>query len=198
MRIAIVTLDGFNEIDSFVASYILGRTGRADWRAEIAAPTPRVTSMGGVTVEAQCSLADLEGADAVLFGSGARTREYAADSEFLASIHLDPSRQLVGSQCSGALLLAELGLLQGVPACTDLITRPWVVAAGVDVLDRPFHAVGNVATAGGCLAAQYLAAWVITRLADADAARAALHYVAPVGEKDEYIDRAMRHVLDTP
>jgi transcriptional regulator GlxA family with amidase domain len=70
-----------------------------------------------------------------------------------------------------------------------------VVEAGADVVDRPFHAQGNVATAGGCLASQYLAAWMITRLADADAARAALHYVAPVGEKHEYVERAMSHVL---
>ena len=33
------------------------------------------------------------------------------------------------------------------------------------VLNQPFHATGNVATAGGCLAAQYLAAWVIARTA---------------------------------
>ena len=83
----------------------------------------------------------------------------------------------------------------GVPVCTDLITKPWVVEAGADVVDRPFHAKGNVATAGGCLASQYLAAWMITRLVDADAARAALHYVAPVGEKDLYVERAMAHVL---
>lgn len=67
--------------------------------------------------------------------------------------------------------------------------------AGADVVDRPFFASGNVATAGGCLSAQYLAAWIITRLADADTARRALQYVAPVGEKDEYVERAMGHVL---
>jgi hypothetical protein len=60
---------------------------------------------------------------------------------------------------------------------------------------RPFYASGNVATAGGCLSGQYLAAWIITRLADADTARRALSYVAPVGEKDEYVDRALGHVL---
>ena len=121
--------------------------------------------------------------------------EFAADTAFLDSLRLDPSRQVIGSQCSGALLLAKKGMLDGVPVCTDLITKPWVVEAGADVVDRPFHAKGNVATAGGCLASQYLAAWMITRLVDADAARAALHYVAPVGEKDQYVERAMAHVL---
>jgi hypothetical protein len=32
------------------------------------------------------------------------------------------------------------------------------VAAGVEVLNQPFFANGNVATAGGCLASHYLAA----------------------------------------
>jgi hypothetical protein len=44
------------------------------------------------------------------------------------------------------------------------------------------------------LASQYLAAWLISNLVDVDAARSALHYVAPVGEKDEYIARAIRNI----
>ena len=91
-------------------------------------------------------------------------------------------------------MLAKLGLLDGVPACTDLITKPWVQEAGVDVLNQPFFAKGNVATAGGCLASQYLAAWMIARLEGVEAAKSALHYVAPVGEKDEYVARAMRNI----
>ena len=105
-RIAVVTLDGFNEVDSFVASYVLGRVQQPDWSVAIASPTPKVTSMNGVTIEAQMSLDDLPQMDAVIVGSGSRTREYAADPGFLATLRLDPQRQLVGSQCSGALLLA--------------------------------------------------------------------------------------------
>jgi hypothetical protein len=81
-----------------------------------------------------------------------------------------------------------------VPACSDLTTKPWVQEAGVEVLDRPLHAQGNVATAGGCLASPYLAAWVIARTEGLDAARAALHYVAPVGEKDTFVARAMGNI----
>jgi transcriptional regulator GlxA family with amidase domain len=92
-------------------------------------------------------------------------------------------------------VLAKLGLLAGVPACTDLTTTPWALEAGVDVLNQPFVAKGNVATAGGCLASQYLATWIIARLEGIEAARSALHYVAPVGEKEDYVARAMRHVM---
>jgi hypothetical protein len=62
------------------------------------------------------------------------------------------------------------------------------------VLDQPFFAKSNVATAGGCLASAYLAGWVIARLEGVDAAMGALHYVAPVGEKDEYVERAMGNI----
>lgn len=194
-RIAVVTLDGFNEVDSFLASHMLGRVNRPDWNVAIACPTPLVTSMNGLTVHAQMSLDDLAATDAVIIGSGARTRDYAADRKFLAKLTLDPVRQLIGSQCSGALLLKKIGLLEGVPVCTDLITKPWVIETGADVADKPFHAEGNVATAGGCLSGQYLAAWIIARLAGLDAARDALYYVAPVGEKDEYVERALGHIL---
>ncbi|MFI4929986.1 MAG: AraC family transcriptional regulator [Burkholderiales bacterium] len=148
-HIAILTFDGFNELDSLIA---------------------------------------------LALGSGVRTREIATDSSIMAALQLDPARQLIGAQCSGTLLLAKLGLLGNGPACTDLTTRPWVIEAGVKVLNQPFHATGNVATAGGCLAAQYLAAWIIARTAGLSDAKSALQYVAPVGEKDEYVERAMRHV----
>jgi transcriptional regulator GlxA family with amidase domain len=81
----------------------------------------------------------------------------------MGRLALDPRRQLVAAQCSGTLILAKLGLLGSVPACTDLVTKPWVQEAGVEVLNQPFYAQGNLATAGGCLASSYLAAWIIAR-----------------------------------
>ena len=194
MHIAIVTAEGFNELDSFIALGILNRVKRPGWRVTICSPSASVTSMNGVTVQAQSRLADAASADVVLFGSGMQTREFVANADYIAALTLDPERQLIGAQCSGTLVLAKLGLLQGVPACTDLITKPWVIEAGVDVLEQPFFAKGNVATAGGCLSSQYLATWVIARTEGVDAARAAMHYVAPVGEKDRYVSQAMSHV----
>jgi transcriptional regulator GlxA family with amidase domain len=194
MQIAVLTFDGFNELDSFVAAAILNRLRGQGWAAHITAPTPQVTSMNGVTVERQKPLEFAAEADAVIIGSGVRTRDHAADADLLARIRLDPQHQLIGAQCSGTLLLAKLGLIGDLPACTDLTTKPWVIEAGVEVLDAPFVAHANVATAGGCLASQYLAAWMIARRAGIAEAEAALHYVAPVGEKDVHVARAMAAV----
>jgi transcriptional regulator GlxA family with amidase domain len=194
MHIAIITFEGFNEIDSLVPLGILNRVKRPGWRVSIASPSPRIRSMNGVVLEAQASLREASSADAVIMGSGMKTREVVADTALMAEMQLEPARQLLGAQCSGTLVLAKLGLLDGVPACTDLITKPWVEEAGVTVLNQPFVAKGNVATAGGCLASHYLAAWVIARLEGVEAAESAIRYVAPVGEKEDYVSRAMRNL----
>ncbi|WP_031362975.1 DJ-1/PfpI family protein [Caballeronia sordidicola] len=194
MHIAILTFEGFNELDSLIALNILARVKRPGWRVSVASPAQRVRSMNGVVLEAQASLQDACDADAVLVGSGIRTRDVVADTDLMSRIRLDPTRQLLGAQCSGTLILAKLGLLDGVPACTDSTTKPWVEAAGVAVLNQPFVARQNVATAGGCLSSQYLAAWVIARLEGVEAARSAIHYVAPVGEKEAYVTRAVANI----
>jgi transcriptional regulator GlxA family with amidase domain len=194
MLIAILTFQGFNELDSFIALGVLNRIKKPGWRVTICCPESTVTSMNGVTVHAQSALAEARSADAVIVGSGMRTREIVGEPAIMDQLRLDPARQLVAAQCSGTLVLAKLGLLGAVPACTDLTTKPWVQEAGVEVLNQPFFAAGNVATAGGCFASPYLAAWVIGRTEGPEAAASALHYVAPVGEKEEYVARAMKAI----
>jgi transcriptional regulator GlxA family with amidase domain len=195
MRIAIVTFDGFNELDSFIALGLLNRLGASGWKAEITSPMTHVTSMNGVTVQAQQPLEFANEADAVIFGSGIYTRAIAdgigQSGALLDRLQLDPLRQLIGAQCSGALLLARLGLLADMPACTDLTTKPWLIEAGVRVEDAPFHARGPIATAGGCLASQYLATWLMVRGVGFQLAAQALNYAAPVGEKEAYVQRLL-------
>ena len=194
MQIAILTFDGFNELDSFIAAGILNRMRPKGWKAFITCPSETVTSMNGVTVQAEKQLEFANSADAVLIGSGMKTRDIAQNQELLARLQLDPSRQFIGAQCSGTLLAAKLGVLGDHPACTDLTTKPWVIEAGVTVLDQPFYADGNVATAGGCLASQYLATWFLLCGGSKEDAEAAIHYVAPVGQKEEYVTRAIASV----
>ncbi|MEU5633356.1 DJ-1/PfpI family protein [Streptomyces rishiriensis] len=194
MQVAVVTFDGFNELDSFIASALINRCRGDGLEALITTPTPVVTSMNGVEVTGQRPMEFVTEADVVLIGSGVKAREVVADEQLISELRLDSSRQLIGAQCSGALVLARLGFLDGMPACTDRKTRPFVEARGIPVLDEPFHAEGNIATAGGCLASQYLATWVITRTLGEDAARDVLDYVSPVGENQETIERALRAV----
>lgn len=194
-RIAVLAFDGFDELGTFLVLSLLNRLDAEGWKAEIASPTAYVTSMNGVTVQAQQPLEFANQADAVIFAGGLYSRAIAQDvgsgGALLDRLQLDPLRQLIGAQCSGVLLLAQLGLLADMPASTDATTKPWLIEAGVRVEDTPFHARGPVATAGGALAAQYLATWMMVKGAGADVATRALRHAAPVGEEEAYVERLL-------
>jgi len=184
--VAIVTLPEFNEIDSFVALHMLNRAEGVT--AYLAGPDPEVVSMNGVVTGVSGTLVDAAGADAVIVGSGRLTRQFAGDPEFLAGLDLDPARQLIASQCSGALILARKGLLDGLPVCTDNKTRRWIEDMGLTVTEETLSVSGTIATAGGCLSAQYLAAWLLLRLSGETETRRALAYAVPVGEGEAYVE----------
>ncbi len=195
MNIAILTFEGFNELDSFIALGILNRMKGSGYNVQITCPSDEVTSMNGVTIEAQQPLEFANTADVVLFGSGMQTREVANDPTIMNRLKLDSSKQMICAQCSGTYLLAKLGLLGDVPACTDLMSKPWVIEAGVNIIDKPFTASGNIATAGGCLASEYLATWVIAKSSGRESAESAIHYVAPVGEKEVTVEHSLSVVM---
>ncbi|MZI93200.1 AraC family transcriptional regulator [Vibrio sp. CAIM 722] len=191
MDIAILTFDGFNELDSLIAASVLGRMSPFGWNIQITCPSESVTSMNGIVVTAQQPLEFANTADVVLVGSGTKTREIVNDRNIMNRLSLNTEKQLIGAQCSGALLLAKLGLLADIPVCTDVTTKPWVIESGVTVLDQAFYAAGNMATAGGCLSSLYLSAWVIAKLFSIEQAQAIIDYVAPVGEKPQTVERCM-------
>ena len=93
MRIAVLTFEGFNELDSFVASAMLKRVKRPDLRALIVSPAQRVASMNGVVVESQAPLNFAREADAVIVGSGRDTRSLVRDPDLMGELKLDPSRR---------------------------------------------------------------------------------------------------------
>lgn len=189
-RVAIVVFDGFSELDTFITFGLLNRLGAAGWKAELAAPATRITSMGGVNVEVTQPLEFANDADAVVFPGGLYTRAIAENSAVIDRLQLDPLRQLVGGQCSGTLLLARLGLLGDMPAAVDPASKPWLVQAGVRAVDdSPFIARGPVATAGGLLAAHYLATWLVWKRSGLDIALQALNQTTPAGERDDWVDR---------
>lgn len=194
MLISILTFQGFNELDSFIALGVLNRIKNPSWHIKICCQEEVVTSMNGVTIMAQSKLDEVKYSDVVIIGSGVKTREVVQSSEIMEQFRLDPTRQLIAAQCSGTLILAKLGLLANIPACTDLTTKPWVQEAGAEVLNQPFFAKDNIATAGGCFSSQCLAGWVIAKTEGVKAAAEALYYVAPVGEKEGYTERAMHNI----
>ncbi len=189
--VGIITLPGFNEIDSFVAARMIHSV--PELSIVLVGPDETATSMAGVTVATPGDWADLLDCSAAIFGSGMQTFDHIENTAMMTAISANIENvQFVGSQCSGAAFLHRLDLLDGQAVCTDRLTAPKLEAVGVDVRIDAFHAHGRVATSGGCLSSSYLAYWIIDRLAGRTAADHALAYVVPIGEEADYQQRVDR------
>ena len=181
-KIAIVIFDKFTDIDLWLMWDLLNRVRVPDWSVKIVGSDETHTSVTGLPVATQASPDFADYADAVLFVSGPGTRDCIKNEEWLARFDLDPERQLIGSICSGSLILGKLGLLDGKTATTYPTSRELLESLGVEVVEKPFVANGNVATAGGCLAQQYLVGWLIEKLADKEWSDLVLRSIQPVGD----------------
>ena len=182
MKIAIVIFDKFTDVDLFLMWDLLNRVQVENWEVKILGENKRHVSATGISIETHAGLEEANDADAVFFVSGQGTRERIADEKWLAKFNLNPEKQLVGSICSGSLILAKLGLLEGKTATTYPTSKAALESLGVEVVEKSFVAHGNVATAGGCLAQQYLIGWAIENLADKSWSDLILKSIQPVGE----------------
>ena len=181
-NIAIVIFDKFTDIDLWLMWDLLNRVRVDGWSVKILGERESHTSVTGIATATHGRIDEANSADAVLFVSGPGTRDRITDEDWLAKFNLDPEKQVIGSICSGALVLAKLGLLEGKTATTYPTTKPLLESLDVEVIERPFVAHGNIATAGGCLAQQYLVGWVVEKLADREWSELIVKAIQPVGE----------------
>jgi transcriptional regulator GlxA family with amidase domain len=181
MLISVVAFDDFTDVDVFLMWDLLNRVDSPGWTVRLIGDRPSHRSRTGIRVEMQGSIDEANQSDAVLFASGPGTRVKLSDTGYLRSFRLKPSEQRIGSICSGALLLAALGLLDGKRATTHPNAKDALSRFPVTIVDEPLVCEGNVATAGGCLAAVDLTRWLVQTLADADAWQRVLSSVQPVG-----------------
>jgi transcriptional regulator GlxA family with amidase domain len=182
MKTAIVIFDKFTDLDLFLMWDLLNRVRVADWSVRILGESETHVSATGISIATHGSIEEANDADAVLFVSGQGTRAKMIDKDWLSRFRLNPEKQFLGSICSGALILAALGLLEGKTATTYPTTKTALESFGVEVVEKPFVAHGRVATAGGCLAQQYLIGWIVENLADKNWRDLILKSIQPVGE----------------
>ena len=181
-KIAIVIFDKFTDLDLWLMWDLLNRVRVANWEIKILGEKETHVSATNIEVKTSGGIEEANDADAVLFVSGQGTRDRIADENWLAKFNLNAEKQLIGSICSGSLILAKLGLLDGKTATTYPTSKAVLESFGVEVVEKPFIAHGCIATAGGCLAQQYLIHWVIENLADKDWADLVVKAIQPVGE----------------
>src|SRR4051812_45590168 len=109
-RITIVAFDDYTDIDLILMWDLLQRVRRPGWSVRILGDAPEHRSMTGLSTTVHGPLSEANAAHAVLFTSGKGNRPKLSDRAWLGQFRLNPERQLIGSICSGALILAALGL----------------------------------------------------------------------------------------
>jgi transcriptional regulator GlxA family with amidase domain len=175
--IEILLFDGFDDLDAFGPFEVLSEAGLAT-RFVTIAPLERVTSSHGARVVPDGVLGD---PDLVLVPGGGWNDRGGAGAyaearrgvipEALADRHARGRR--IGSVCTGAMLLAEAGLLTGRPAIThhsaieDLRAFGAEVREGARVVDD-----GDIITAAGVTSGIDLALHLVEQELGPEAAEA--------------------------
>lgn len=185
MKAVIVAFDRFTDVDVFLPWDLLNRVRfrDKDFRVSIVGASPSHRSVCGIDLPMHDGLDACQEADLVYFSSGAGTRDFINNEALLGQLQLNPNTQVICSMCSGALILAALGLLKGISATTYPSAVEQLRSMGVAV-EVAKHLVihGNIATAAGCLAAVDLMGWAIENLYDENVRRDVIASVLPVGK----------------
>jgi transcriptional regulator GlxA family with amidase domain len=176
-RIAVTLYPGFDELDAFGPYEVLSMA--LDERdGEV-----RLVSLGGSTelTASNRSLirphASFDGEwDLVIVPGGGWARRRGAFIEAkegglpdaLAEVHARGTT--VASVCTGAMLLAAAGLLDGRPAITHQLAIDDLRDAGAEIVEARVVDDGDVVTSGGIISGVDMALWLVERLWDRELA----------------------------
>jgi transcriptional regulator GlxA family with amidase domain len=179
MRIEIVVFDGFDEMDA-IAPYEVLRTAAAlgaPIEAELvgAHGAGTITASHGARIEV--ARGPSEAPDLMLVpgggwfhGAGVRAEIERGDLVD-ALVAAREAGSIVGSVCTGAMLLAAAGLVEGRPATTHHEAIEDLRAAGAQIVDGArFVDDGDLVTAGGVTSGLDLALHIVERVAGASIA----------------------------
>ena len=150
----------------------------------------RVTTTGGMKVIPDVSFEDCPGLDILVVPGGWGTRKEMSNQIMLSFVRSRASRvQTLASVCTGALILGNAGLLDGLRATTHWRTLQTMQDLFPNVtVDSKSHVVkaGKVITSAGISAGIDMALWVVAEYCGEAIARAtARHMEYPFPETNE-------------
>jgi transcriptional regulator GlxA family with amidase domain len=185
MRIAIAVFEGAEELD-FVGPWEV----LAAWRylhsdevdVFLAADTlDPVTCAKGMRVLADRTWGDAGQIDVLVYPGGKGTRAQLGNEEIRARLRaLSQEGTLMTSVCTGSLVYADAGLLDGKPAATYHSAFPELLPLGSEIEPRPddrFVDAGQVITAAGVSAGIDMALHLVGRLHSPERAREVRRYI---------------------
>jgi transcriptional regulator GlxA family with amidase domain len=172
MKIEILLYEGCDELDVFGPYEVLAgagaHSGRLDVRLVTVDSEATITASHGAQIIPHGPISDAPDLLVVPGGGWVNGHAEGVRAQFergtlpraIASRHAAGTR--VASVCTGAMLLAAAGLLEGRPATTHHIAIEDLRAAGADVIDDARVVDdGDVLTAGGVTSGLDLALWLV-------------------------------------
>ena len=185
----VLFFDGFDDLDAVAPFEVLTAAGFPVTAVAHPAGPARVRSAHGLEIAIADGLSDA--AELVVvpgggwFDRGPGARSLAEDGSLPARLaELHAGGTVIASVCTGAMLLATAGLLDGRPAVTNRHALAALARLGADVRgDARVVDDGDVVTAGGPAAGLDLAVHLVARYLGAEAGAAAAERLehTPVG-----------------
>ena len=174
MQIAIVLYPGFTALD-FIGPYeVLRNLPDAEVRFVWHQPGPITADSGALVVGATHSFDETLTPDVLLVPGGMTTFEHARDEKLLDWVRtVDAGTTWTASVCSGSVILAAAGLLEGKRATSHWMAVPTLRAFGVTpVSDERIVVEGKLVTGAGVSAGIDLGMWLAGQIAGEAKAKA--------------------------
>ena len=156
----------------------------------VSATDEPVAAYGGMVLGPTCSLTDAVGSDIVVVPGAVDIDTVAADASVRSAVALlTRPAQITSSVCTGALLLADAGLLTGRPFTTHVEDLPSLAkrVGAADGSARPARWVdsGDVVTAGGLSSGLAMALHLVDRLVSRELATSVADQIDYAWDPDE-------------
>jgi transcriptional regulator GlxA family with amidase domain len=185
VRFAIAVFEGAEELDfvgpwEVLASWRYLHPGEVDVVLVGEDPEP-ITCAKGMRVLADAGWDDLGRVDCLVYPGGRGTRAQLGDERIRSRLRaLKEQGTVMTSVCTGALVFADAGLLDGRPAATYWSAFDELLPLGCDITPRPddrFVDVGDVITAAGVSAGIDMALHLVGRFGSPERAREVRRYI---------------------
>jgi putative intracellular protease/amidase len=173
MNIAILLYDRFTALDAIGPYEVLSRLPGSTLEFVAAEPGPVRTDTGILTVIADRSIADVEALDVVLVPGGpgeVAARAGGTALEWLREVH--EGTTWTTSVCTGSLILAAAGLLEGKRATSHWLALEELGRLGAEPVSERVVFDGKIATAAGVSAGIDMALALAAKLAGEEVAQA--------------------------
>jgi putative intracellular protease/amidase len=172
--VGMLLFEGFEMLDVFGPLEMFGFLGDRVRIVTVGEAAGLVKPRNGPAVQVEQTLAGVEALDLFIIPGGGGTRREVANTALISSIRtLAEQTPKVASVCTGAALLAQTGLLNGLRATTNKMAFDWVGTQGTEVLwvpDARWVDAGKFATSSGVSAGTDLALALIEQLFDRETA----------------------------